>query len=120
MPKLFSDNLNQTALTGPEIGTVIGRLTICFPQRAGNDPETFPLAILAIRWKNALSFSLTIQKDRAAQQKRETTLKSVYRCPIPFASSWFYRSCHLASVELPEGFKGQNGQRKMSLSSIGN
>jgi hypothetical protein len=120
MPKLFSDNLNQTALTGPEIGTVIGRLTIYFPQRAGNDPEAFPLAILTSRWKNAFSFSLTIQKDRAAQQKRETTLKSVYRCPIPFASSWFYRSCHLANVELPEGFKGQNGQRKMSLSSIGN
>jgi hypothetical protein len=76
---------------------VIGRLTICFPQRAGNDPETFPLAILAISWKNALSFSLTIQKDRAAQQKRETTLKSVYRCPIPFASSWFYRGARRGS-----------------------
>ena len=89
--KLPSNYHQTAALTGPEIGTVIGRLTICFPQRAGNDPETFPLAILAIRRKNALSFSLTIQKDRAAQQKRETTLKSVYRCPIPFASSWFYR-----------------------------
>jgi hypothetical protein len=73
--KLPSNYHQTAALTGAEIGTVIGRLTICFAQRAGNDPETLPLAILAILGKNALSFSLTIQKDRAAQQKRETTLK---------------------------------------------
>ena len=71
--KLPSNYHQTAALTGPEIGTVIGRLTICFPQRAGNDPETFPLAILAIRWKNALSFSLTIQGSGGATETRNHT-----------------------------------------------
>ena len=39
--KLPSNYHQTAALTGPEIGTVIGRLTICFPQR-GERPRDIP------------------------------------------------------------------------------
>lgn len=120
MPKLFSDNLNQTAITGREIGTVIGRLTIGFPQRAGDYPKTFPMGDRhdSLEERPLLLVDYPKESGDATETRNHTQIS--LSLSHSFRKFLVLRILPLANVELPEGFKGQNGQRKMSLSSIGN
>jgi hypothetical protein len=85
LPSNCHHSLPKSALCSP---TLEG-----FPQPVRNDPVTFRLAILTIRWKNAFS-PFVEYKSRSAQRN---TLKRVYLCPFTFASSWVCRSCRLAN-----------------------
>ena len=111
MTNLFSDNCHQTSITGFRNQRCVVQLSLGLPQHARTDPGTFQLAILAIRWKNALSpfveypYRVGPLSRRAKRTEVSLSLSHSFR---KFLGLQVLPSSK--PVQLPEGSKGQNNR----------